>query len=127
MTCAASDLPIKAPRGWPSLLSHTHTPPHTCFALSSPRICFTHDVLLLPRKSIATHTRLPRFARDAYTLRKAGAVLLDPASRSTTPLSRLLLAADAWRLADPATFDAMWFGMDYYVSKVRCRPCWYVY
>lgn len=59
-----------------------------------------------------------RFARDATILRKAGAVLLDPVSRSTTPLGRLLLAADAWRLADPDTARVLRSAMDDHVSKV---------
>ncbi len=47
------------------------------------------------------------FARDAALFRRVGeAILTEPDSASATP-SRLLIAEDAWTLADPAVNDAL--------------------
>ena len=48
------------------------------------------------------------FARSAEILRRAGDVLLDPATKSGTPLTRLLVGRDAFDLADPATSAAIY-------------------
>mmetsp|Transcript_2918 Transcript_2918/g.10027 ORF Transcript_2918/g.10027 Transcript_2918/m.10027 type:complete len:442 (-) Transcript_2918:318-1643(-) len=49
------------------------------------------------------------FARDAALLRRVGYELLPPpATRATTPLTRWLVAADAFDLADPAASEAIY-------------------
>ena len=47
------------------------------------------------------------FARNAELLRRAGDVLLDPATRSDVQLKRWLVAKDAFDLADDATSEAI--------------------
>lgn len=49
-----------------------------------------------------------RFARDAATCKAVGAVLLPPASRGPTRLSRWLVARDAFDLADATTAQAIY-------------------
>ncbi|PNW76486.1 hypothetical protein CHLRE_11g467630v5 [Chlamydomonas reinhardtii] len=60
------------------------------------------------------------FARDAATLRAAGSVLLDPASRApgSPRLTRWLVARDAFGLADPPTEKAIYDAMSADFSKV---------
>ncbi|KAG2432169.1 hypothetical protein HXX76_009089 [Chlamydomonas incerta] len=60
------------------------------------------------------------FARDAATLRAAGSVLLDPASRAPGGgrLTRWLVARDAFKLADPPTEKAIYDAMATDFSKV---------
>ncbi|CAL8470644.1 g10186 [Coccomyxa elongata] len=48
------------------------------------------------------------FAKNAELLRKAGDVLLDPATRSSVQLRRWLVAKDAFELADGATSKAIY-------------------
>jgi amidase len=48
------------------------------------------------------------FARSAELLRRAGDVLLDPATKSGAPLTHALVAKDAFDLADPPTSAAIY-------------------
>ncbi|KAG2439096.1 hypothetical protein HYH02_006620 [Chlamydomonas schloesseri] len=60
------------------------------------------------------------FAKDAATLRAAGSVLLDPATRApgSPRLGRWLVARDAFKLADPPTEKAIYNAMSADFDKV---------
>lgn len=62
------------------------------------------------------------FARDAGVLRRAGSVLLEPASRRPAQLRRLLVAADAFALAEEATVRALYDAVSAKIEQVGwCR------
>lgn len=60
------------------------------------------------------------FARDPAVLRRAGGVLLDSASRRPTALKRLLVATDAFQLADEATSTALYEALAARIDQVGC-------
>ena len=61
------------------------------------------------------------FARDPAVLRAGGAALLDPASRRPAALRRLLVATDAFALADGATAQALYDALSTRIDQAR--PC----
>lgn len=55
-------------------------------------------------------------------LRAAGSVLLDPSSRQPAQLRRLLVATDAFALAEEATVAALYAALSARIEEVRgCR------
>jgi amidase len=59
------------------------------------------------------------FARDAAVLRRAGAALLDPSSRQPAHLRRLLVATDAFALAEESTSRALYGAMSAKIDQAR--------
>ena len=62
-----------------------------------------------------------RFARDAAVLRAVGSVLLDPASSSRVPLTRWLVATDAFDLAEGPTSAALYGALAPHMEAGGCR------
>lgn len=60
------------------------------------------------------------FARDPGVLRRAGSVLFDPATRRPTALKRLLVATDAFQLADEPTSRALYEALAARIDQVGC-------
>jgi len=60
------------------------------------------------------------FARDSMVLRRAGEVLLDPSTRRPAQLRRLLVAADAFALAQEDTAQALYEALSAKIEEVRC-------
>ncbi|KAL4427625.1 hypothetical protein ABPG75_001714 [Micractinium tetrahymenae] len=58
------------------------------------------------------------FTRDAGVLRRVGGVLLDPSSRRPAQLRRLLVAADAFALAEQATVAALYAALSARIEDV---------
>ncbi|PSC68633.1 amidase [Micractinium conductrix] len=58
------------------------------------------------------------FARDPAVLRRAGSVLLDPSTRRPATLRRLLVAQDAFALAEPATVQALYGALSSKIAEV---------
>lgn len=58
------------------------------------------------------------FARDPSVLRRAGSVLLNPASRWPAALKRLLVATDAFELAEEATSRALYDALAARIDQV---------
>jgi amidase len=58
------------------------------------------------------------FARDASLLRRVGGVLLDPATRRPAQLRRLLVATDAFALADEPTCQALYSALSSRIEQV---------
>ena len=58
-------------------------------------------------------------AREASVLRRAGGVLLPPAGRRPTAFRRLLVAADAFGLAEEATARALYDALAAKSEQVR--------
>lgn len=63
------------------------------------------------------------FARDAGVLRAVGGVLLDGGSRRPAQLRRLLVAADAFGLAEEATTKALYDALSPKIDQV-CGVVW---
>lgn len=59
------------------------------------------------------------FARDPAVLRRAGSVLLNPARRRPAALKRLLVATDAFELAEEATSRALYDALAARIDQVR--------
>jgi len=60
------------------------------------------------------------FARDPAVLRRAASVLLDPATRRPMALKRLLVARDAFDLAEEGTSRALYDALSARIGQVRC-------
>ncbi|KAI3424947.1 hypothetical protein D9Q98_008329 [Chlorella vulgaris] len=58
------------------------------------------------------------FAGDAAVLRRAGAALLDPSSRQPAQLRRLLVATDAFALAEESTSRALYGAMSAKIDQI---------
>ena len=91
----------------------------TCPSLRQPERQWCVRVYVCPSQCAAIHPqRAGWFARDPAVLRRAGSVLLDPSTRRPATLRRLLVAQDAFALAEPATVQALYGALSSKIAEV---------